>query len=217
MYGWRRAQPAAGLGVVIAGLVATLAGLWLVSLLLVAGGAPWERALDLWLHGVAGGPGTAAANAVSWFGYADPIVPILAVCAIWWLARRAAWKAGALLLSFAMLTALDYGAKPLFHRPRPELWAHVQPAGFSFPSGHALFAVGFYGMIAALGLRGAGPGARRWGWTLWALFAAAIGVSRLVLGVHWPTDVLAGWAGGAVVLWSIHAALRRWRPQASGR
>lgn len=214
MYGWRRPRPGAGILIAMIGLVATVGGLWGTDLLLSPNGAAWERALDLWLHVATGPAGTAAATAVSWFGYTIPIVPIWVVCVLWWLARRSAWKAGALTLSFALLTALDYGTKALFHRPRPELWPHLQPAGFSFPSGHALFSVGFYGMIAALGLLRAGRRARGWGWTLWGLFALAIGLSRLVLGVHWATDVLAGWAAGGLILWTVVAAMKRWRPVA---
>jgi membrane-associated phospholipid phosphatase len=81
--------------------------------------------------------------------------------------------------------------------------------GYGLPSGHAQFAVVFWGVIA----RRIG---RPWFWTLCVVLMAAIGFSRIYLGVHFPSDVIAGWALGAAMLWGFArhgdralAALRR--------
>ncbi|MCU6456091.1 phosphatase PAP2 family protein [Sphingomonas sp. A2-49] len=83
-------------------------------------------------------------------------------------------------------------------RPRPMVVSHlvdVQTA--SFPSGHAMDSAFVYGSIAIAIVAGAGDG-RRWDLAVVAamLLVFAIGASRIVLGVHWPTDVAAGWAIG---------------------
>ena len=89
---------------------------------------------------------------------------------------------------------LHLSLKAAFARPRPELWPRsVEATGLAFPSGHALASATFYPLLAWVTLR-----LRR------AAFAAVgiglplfIGLGRLYLGVHWPTDVIAGWALGA--------------------
>lgn len=83
-------------------------------------------------------------------------------------------------------------------RARPELWPRlVTQPGFSFPSGHAIAAATFFPLLAATASR-AWPEARRWAWAAALLLGFYVGFGRMYLGVHWPTDVVAGWAIGAV-------------------
>ncbi|MFJ8540834.1 phosphatase PAP2 family protein [Streptomyces sp. NPDC093586] len=100
--------------------------------------------------------------------------------------RRAAWLRGTALTAGAHLASM--GVKRVVRRPRP---AHVQPlvrtAGrHSFPSSHATSAAAAAVVFGALGVRAAWP------------LAAAVCVSRLVVGVHYPSDVAAGAALGAL-------------------
>ncbi len=107
-----------------------------------------------------------------------------------WLAcqRRAALFAGASLLLTALAVSL---LKLWLERPRPDLL--LQPLhGFSLPSGHSSAAFAFFLVLGVLAGRGQPP---RWRVTwllLAAMPAALIALSRVYLGVHWPTDVLAG-------------------------
>ena len=92
---------------------------------------------------------------------------------------------------------LQYGLKLLVDRARPELWPRLLAVGSAaFPSGHALAAATFYPALAWLLSEGR-PGGRRVLMGLAVLIALYVGVGRLYLGVHWPTDVLGGWLLGA--------------------
>lgn len=101
---------------------------------------------------------------------------------------------------------LSSTAKVLFDRPRPDLvphGSHVYTA--SFPSGHSLMAAVVYLTLAVLVARGFPErGVKIYVVALALLVTLAVGVSRVYLGVHWPTDVLAGWAAGGA--WALACA-----------
>ncbi|GAC1336121.1 MAG: hypothetical protein NVS2B9_06390 [Myxococcales bacterium] len=86
--------------------------------------------------------------------------------------------------------------KQIFHRLRPP---HAQLESFAFPSGHAMTAVVTYGMLALLAAR-ADPRFRLPAALGAAGVALLIGASRVYLGLHWASDVVAGFAAGVVVL-----------------
>lgn len=173
-----------------------------------AGGDPGRVAGPAWMLGVWEG--------LSWLGNTLPRVmgSLLTMLVLWRWRRRAA----ALFLAAVMLsaTALSTALKAWIDRPRPQLVSHLDlVTSASFPSGHALVGTVFYLSLALLLaplLRA--PAARRALIGLAVVLAAATGMSRVALGVHWPSDVLGGWAlGGAWLCLSIAAARRYW-PQA---
>lgn len=96
--------------------------------------------------------------------------------------------------------------KAFIARARPDLVPHeVAVYSASFPSGHALVATAAYFTLAFILARAFGR--RRNRAMLYSIAAAIsllVGVSRIYLGVHWPTDVIAGWLGG--IAWAIAAA-----------
>jgi undecaprenyl-diphosphatase len=105
-------------------------------------------------------------------------------------------------------------AKLAFARPRPDLVAHlVEVSSYSFPSGHAMSSAVTYLTLAALLARF--QKRRRMKAYLLAVgltLTLTIGVSRVYLGVHWPSDVLAGWALGAawaMLCWEAARLLQR--------
>ncbi len=107
----------------------------------------------------------------------------------------------AVAVMVAVLTGLllSYALKWGFARPRPELVPHGQVVySQSFPSGHAMLSAVVYLTLGALLAR---TQARRrvkaYFLAIAGLLTLIVGVSRVYLGVHWPTDVLAGWVGGA--------------------
>jgi undecaprenyl-diphosphatase len=113
---------------------------------------------------------------------------------------RVRWRYAAIWLSITMAgaLALDVTLKNLFHRTRPVAYFIPEPSGYSFPSGHALGSFCFYMLLAGLlTARLRDRTARVLIWIGAALLVAAIGFSRVYLGVHWPTDVIAGYAAAA--------------------
>jgi undecaprenyl-diphosphatase len=121
-----------------------------------------------------------------------------AVAATLWLVGQ---RRSAALLVFAVVSGalLSFALKRGFDRPRPTLVPHETTVyTASFPSGHSMLSAVAYLTLGALVARVL-PRKRLKAFVLgWALlFTGLAGVSRVYLGVHWPTDVLAGWAIGA--------------------
>lgn len=110
---------------------------------------------------------------------------------------------------------LTMALKELFGRERPEIVPHlVQQQSMSFPSGHAMMSAVVY---LTLGVLLAQLESERWAIRLYALGWAVlitllVGISRVFLGVHYPTDVLAGWSAGlvwAILCWLVARWLQR--------
>lgn len=115
------------------------------------------------------------------------------------------WLLGSRRSMFLLLIAIGSGqamstlAKSGFDRPRPDLVPHgMQVYTASFPSGHSMMAAVTYLTLATLLARVQPTRAlKAYVMTVAVLVTVAVGVSRVYLGVHWPTDILAGWAAGA--------------------
>lgn len=121
-----------------------------------------------------------------------------ALCVVFLIIR---WRRAASWLAIAMVGAavLNVVLKEVFHRPRPEAFFGVEPRSYSFPSGHALASLCFYSVLAGLlSTRLPQRAVRVILWIAAIVIVAAIGVSRIYLGVHYPTDVIAGYLAAAV-------------------
>ncbi len=125
-------------------------------------------------------------------GIVGGVVPATLFVALGLLFRRQ-WKG---LLSWSLIssgsTVIGILSKLLWHRARPHLWdaSYPFPQDFSFPSGHAMASMT---LVAALLLL---IWETRWRWSVLSfggLFVVAIGWTRMYLGVHYPSDVVAGW------------------------
>ncbi|SDT05468.1 undecaprenyl-diphosphatase [Paenibacillaceae bacterium GAS479] len=120
----------------------------------------------------------------------------LTASAIFWLLRLRR-EAFAIIGTVAAALLLNYGLKLLFARERPVHEGWLDVGGYSFPSGHAMTAMALYGMLALI----IWSYARSWAVRLTAvlvctLFIAVTGYARLYFGVHYATDILAGYAAG---------------------
>ncbi|MGA2268510.1 MAG: phosphatase PAP2 family protein [Bryobacteraceae bacterium] len=153
------------------------------------------------VHARAAPPLTWAMRGVSQLGSEVFLVP-LGIILVWWLAATGRRRAAVVFAAAALgAEALDQILKLLFHRLRPEpFFGSAEPLTYSFPSGHAMVSCCFFGVLAAILAARDRPRARRMAiWAVAALLAGLIGFSRVYLGFHYPTDVLAGYA--AAVVW----------------
>ena len=140
------------------------------------------------------------------------VLALVTLFALGYLSVQRKWIDAAMLLVATLGgTLISESLKTSFSRPRPDLVAHiVDTTSMSFPSGHAMLSAVTYLTLGALiartqerrGLRGYVLGSA-------ILLTLLIGISRIYLGVHWPTDVLAGWCLGAA--WALACwALATW-------
>lgn len=133
---------------------------------------------------------------VSRFGYEYGLVPfdIGFVLVLAWLRHRREALFAALALGGSAL--LNMGTKALFARDRPALWESIAPEEtFSFPSGHAMGTATLAWVLVLLVWR------TRWRWPVLVAAVAGVflvGCSRVYLGVHYPSDILAGWAVASI-------------------
>ncbi len=108
-------------------------------------------------------------------------------------------------------------AKDFVARPRPDD-PLVAAVGYSFPSGHAFSSTVSYGLLAYIAWRSDLPlGVRRIILASAVMLVALIGCSRIALGVHYPTDVVAGWLGGIAVLCLVVAVTTWWSGRGAPR
>ena len=104
---------------------------------------------------------------------------------------------GFFLLCMAAPALYDRFLKQLVERPRPDFSRVVEVSGFGFPSGHATSAATVAAALLVWMVVIGPKKARRFAWIAAVGFALLVGVSRVYLGVHWPTDVLGGFVLGA--------------------
>ena len=186
--------------------VAVLAALWLA---MMVGGT---GAADQWLLA------TLYVGRASWvgdflasftlLGNWQAVVGLSLIAAIWLLAtghrRRALLLLGITLVGRGLVEALKLGV----HRTRPEASDHLVPVySLSFPSAHAANSMILWLTLALL--------LPRREWRPAAVVAAllisfAVGISRPMLGVHWPSDVIGGWSFGAAWVLAMIALTERW-------
>lgn len=139
------------------------------------------------------------AKALAFLGSPPTIVGIavlgVIVGLIWRKVRGAAWTFPIAVVGAGVIIQ---GVKMEFHRPRPSLYHQLIPeTGYSFPSGHSLIAIVVYGLLGYFAMHVLkGYGKHSVVITITVLLIIAIGLSRPYVQVHYPSDVLAGWAAG---------------------
>ncbi len=133
----------------------------------------------------------------------------LSSCGYLWL-RRQRGLALFVAVSVSLGTLVNTVLKEVIARPRPDLFAHATDAAFSsFPSGHAMMStMVFLTLGALLSLSSENRRIKVYLLSWSVLLPLMVGISRLYLGVHWPTDIIAGWIAGAtwslLCLWTYH-------------
>ena len=149
-------------------------------------------------------------SSLTWCGSLMLLLPLAAVaCGLLWYREH---RDEAQFLMTAVVGAVPLGelAKHLLQRPRPDLFAALVPIApsWSLPSGHALQATAMALALTLVGLR-LGPGCGSWAVPLALAVVLLVGLSRIYLQVHFPSDVLAGfvvggcWVAGLRALWPL--------------
>jgi len=145
---------------------------------------------------------TALMKGVTWLGSNAVLIPLVVALGGYSLIRDRDWRPGAYLAAALVGANLIYRAvKSWVGRPRPPGSLHLMGvSGFGFPSGHATVAVACWGMAALLLGAGRSIRVKVVLWAVAVVIVAVVGLSRIYLGVHWWTDVIAGFALGGLWL-----------------
>ncbi|GIP40094.1 phosphatase PAP2 family protein [Paenibacillus sp. J31TS4] len=164
----------------------------------------WDVRMSETLAGRAPQGVLAAAKAVTELGSTKVFAGVLAMAGGALLLRRRYPDAGLLVASLLGGWGLNTLLKELFRRARPAGEHLVEASGYSFPSGNAMLAIAVYGLLGCWLWRAVGCRA----YVIWLTGAltAAVGFSRVLLGVHYPLDIAAGYLAGGAWL----ALLVRW-------
>ncbi|MGH3071285.1 MAG: phosphatase PAP2 family protein [Gaiellaceae bacterium] len=171
-----------------------------------------DRAAVGLLHRVATDDVVALAAGVSALAGTTAVLLVAAVAAGSLLLRGQRHGAVSLALAVAGTQAVVLGIKELVARARPPASSSfVDAAGHAFPSAHAASSVALYGLLAYLLLRRIDGPARTVTAVLTLAGVGVIGLTRVYLGAHYPSDVVAGWLVGALVAaaaWRLSRSLR---------
>jgi undecaprenyl-diphosphatase len=172
------------------------------------GATAFDSTITSWMvaHRAAGL--TTLARALSTLGSQEILAPVTGAVALLLVGRRRFVRAALLIAAWGGALGVYNLVKLAVDRPRPpaELWL-TKVASTSFPSGHATQSLATFTALAIVAARARGPAK-----ALALALAAAVGWSRVYLGVHWTTDVLAGWltaaAWVAALIWLAGVARR---------
>ena len=166
-------------------------------------GFPWDVPILLAVHSTANPQLDVLAVTLAIIGQPWMAIPILGAIALILLLQKR-WRSLAYLLTVsAGSVIINRTAKELMHRVRPQLWQSIAPeSSFAFPSGHAMASITVVAILIFL----TWDSSRRWLALIFgSLYIIAIGWCRLYLGVHFPSDVLAGWM--VALGWTIGVSL----------
>jgi undecaprenyl-diphosphatase len=188
------------LGGLLAGSIVLAMGVFLARFLLWDWLLPWEESCLLTLKELTNPTLDRYMAALTWSAQGQITIPILITIGGILIYRHEAITALVLAIGLGGSWLLNGIFKSFFRRKRPDLWASSKrPMDYSYPSGHSMSAISFYGLLAAiltqslsipLGITA----------PLVVGLTLGVGFSRVYFGVHWPTDVLSGWVAGGIWL-----------------
>jgi membrane-associated phospholipid phosphatase len=167
------------------------------------GGFPWDVRILLGIQGTFSPQLDVIATTVTKFGVFWGVFPVATIICVVLLIQRK-WRSLAYLIPTLLGSIIiNRTAKAMLHRVRPHLWQSPAPEfDYGFPSGHAMSSMT---LVAALVILTWGT---RWFWSVvivGTIFVIAIAWTRLYLGVHYPSDILAGWM--ASIAWAVGVSM----------
>ncbi|MEH1905518.1 MAG: phosphatase PAP2 family protein [Nostoc sp.] len=166
-------------------------------------GLPWDVPILLAVHSTVNPQLDVLAVTLAIIGLPWTAIPILGAIALILLLQKH-WRSLAYLLTASVGSIIiNRTTKELMHRVRPQLWQSIAPeSSFAFPSAHAMTSITLVAILLFL------TWASSWRWLLLifgSLYVIAIAWCRLYLGVHFPSDILAGWM--VALSWTIGVSL----------
>ncbi len=180
---------------------------WLADEVLEGDTRYFDEQVRFLIHQAASPTITTLMEAITMLGASGVLLPLGSCVVLGFL--WASWRRGAVLflVTMAGATVLNVVLKLSFHRTRPTSFFDIPlPTSYSFPSGHAMLTFCFYGVLAALlTARISARAARLAIWSVATAVIVLVGISRVYLGVHYPSDVVAGYAGAFV--WVLAVAI----------
>jgi undecaprenyl-diphosphatase len=191
---------------------------WLIQLASIRGSGEFDTAGRRIVHAYAAPWVTVLMRGASEAGSGWVLWPLGTLVAA--LLARAGRVRDADLFALAVVGAnlISESMKLFFRRTRPEPWfGYALPDTYSFPSGHAFVSFCFYLCLAEIVIREEWSLARKAAiWSAAVVCTMTIGLSRIYLGVHYPTDVLAGYVAGIAWTTLIRVAHHVWLRRANG-
>ena len=146
------------------------------------------------------------------FGDWRVMVPVAIIAGLYWWRGHQFGRLAMLLTAAAGGSLLEQLLKLIFHRSRPDILGRmVSVSGYSFPSGHAMISMCLYGILLYLFAYGRSRGVQIASLIGAALLLLGIGLSRIYLGVHYPSDVLGGYMAGFIWVMANIVAYRYYR------
>lgn len=152
----------------------------------------WDTGIMTWLRGQANPLLDEFFITLTHIGDSIIVIAAAILIAVFLYYKKRPYRAFTVLSLVSGAALANIGFKALFNRPRPELWQHLLPeTGFSFPSGHVMLSASLLAAIVIV------LWDKPYKWTVLTvaiILAIIVGISRVYIGVHYPSDVLAGWS-----------------------
>lgn len=132
------------------------------------------------------------------FGSAVFVLLFIILASLWLLKKKAFRTLKTFLLINLTAYLTELSLKLIVHRQRPVSWMHITVDEYSFPSGHSIMSfvmwIQFLIILRSLGYKS------RWIYTLVSVVVIGVGIARIYLGVHWPSDVVGSWFIGSAII-----------------
>jgi undecaprenyl-diphosphatase len=200
----------AALGLLVA-VAALLFFAWLAEEMLEGDTMAFDNAVRGFIHDHSNETLTSTMRAFTFMGSTLFLSSLTGLVLVVFFVGRHWWSSAVFAVMMAGAVVLNFVLKTAFSRDRPTTYFDTPvPDSYSFPSGHALFSLCFYASLGWIITRHLSS---RWTkaavWTISVFLFCGVGLSRIYLGVHYPSDVLAGYT--AAIIWLIAVAVAdRW-------
>jgi undecaprenyl-diphosphatase len=200
-------------------LLGLIVFLWLAAATSTASAPALDIAIREAVHQRASEPLTAAMRFITGLGSGYFLWPCGGLIVLLLMRAERRREAAFFVIAVVGANAWNESMKLVFRRARPEAYfGYELPGNFSYPSGHSFVSFCFYLALAEMVMEAHWPRARKAAlYALMALLVLSIGFSRIYLGVHYPSDVLGGYAAAVAWTFGVRAAIAQSRVDNSVR